>query len=52
MAADSIYVYRGEALANYGFGDEHPFGIDRHDVFQQELAAQGLGDAVAYAEPQ
>lgn len=46
-----VYVYRGSALAGYGFGADHPFGPDRHDVFQAELADAGLGDAIRYAEP-
>ncbi|MDX1500629.1 MAG: acetoin utilization protein AcuC [Woeseiaceae bacterium] len=46
-----VYVYRGEALANYGFGDPHPFGLDRHDVFQAELETAGLGDGIHYAAP-
>ncbi|HLT89725.1 MAG TPA: acetoin utilization protein AcuC [Woeseiaceae bacterium] len=46
-----VLVYRGSALARYGFGDGHPFGPDRHDVFHAELAAAGLPDAVRYAEP-
>ncbi len=47
----SVLVYRGSALARYGFGDGHPFGPDRHDVFQAELAAAELGPAIRYAEP-
>ena len=46
-----VYVYRGEALARYGFGEGHPFGPDRHGVFQDELEAADLGDAIHYAEP-
>ncbi|MEX2494816.1 MAG: acetoin utilization protein AcuC [Woeseia sp.] len=46
-----VYVYRGTALANYGFGNDHPFGPDRHDVFQAELAAAELGAAIHYAAP-
>jgi acetoin utilization protein AcuC len=46
-----MYVYRGEALAGYGFGSEHPFGMDRHDAFQTELAGANLGPAIQYAEP-
>lgn len=49
--SDSVLVYKGSALANYGFGDTHPFGLDRHDVFQNELAAAGLGDAISYGRP-
>jgi acetoin utilization protein AcuC len=47
----SVFVYRGAALANYGFGNDHPFGPDRHDAFHNELAAAGLGAAIRYAEP-
>jgi acetoin utilization protein AcuC len=46
-----VFVYRGTALANYGFGNDHPFGPDRHDAFHIELASAGLGAAVHYAEP-
>ena len=49
--SDSVLVYKGTELANYGFGDSHPFGIDRHDVFQNELAAAGLGDAIRFGRP-
>jgi acetoin utilization protein AcuC len=47
-----VYVYRGSALASYGFGHGHPFGHDRHDAFQSELAGSALGAAIHYAEPQ
>ena len=46
-----VFVYRGRAIANYGFGNDHPFGPDRHDAFHSELAAAGVGAAVQYAEP-
>ncbi|HEX5765240.1 MAG TPA: acetoin utilization protein AcuC [Woeseiaceae bacterium] len=46
-----VFVYRGRAIANYGFGNDHPFGPDRHDAFHAELAAAALGSAVRYAEP-
>ena len=46
-----VFVYRGEALARYGFGEDHPFGEDRHQAFHDELAAQNLGAAIQYAEP-
>ncbi len=46
-----VYVYRGEALAKYGFGQEHPFGSDRHGAFHAELAAADLGSAIYYADP-
>jgi acetoin utilization protein AcuC len=49
--SDKVLVYRGKALAGYGFGEPHPFGYDRHDVFQNELASTGLDGWIEYAEP-
>jgi acetoin utilization protein AcuC len=46
-----VQVYKGDAIARYGFGDPHPFGTDRHDAFHTELAAAGLDDRIAYAHP-
>ena len=48
---ESVLVYKGEEIAAYGFGDPHPFGTDRHDVFHAELAEAGLGNAVQYGHP-
>lgn len=47
----AVLVYRGKELASYGFGDPHPFGIDRHDVFQAELESAGLNGSIEYAPP-
>ena len=47
----AVYVYKGETLASYGFGDPHPFGLDRHDVFHAELAAAGLDAHIEYRAP-
>ena len=49
--SDSVLVYKGSELASYGFGDPHPFGFDRHDVFQNELVAAGLDDKVEFGRP-
>jgi acetoin utilization protein AcuC len=49
--SDSVLVYKGEELASYGFGDPHPFGFDRHDVFQQELINAGLDAKVQFGRP-
>jgi acetoin utilization protein AcuC len=46
--SESVLVYRGKEIAAYGFGDPHPFGLDRHDVFHDELAQAGLGDHLDY----
>ncbi len=49
--SDTVLVYKGVELANYGFGDPHPFGFDRHDVFQKELAATDIGDRIEFGTP-
>ncbi len=46
-----VLVYKGDELARYGFGDPHPFGTDRHDVFHQELESADLDSSVTYAKP-
>ncbi len=28
--SEPVLVYKGDAIASYGFGDPHPFGLDRH----------------------
>ena len=48
---DTVLVYRGKEIAAYGFGDPHPFGVDRHDVFHAELDGAGLGAAIEYGHP-
>ena len=47
-----VYVYRGDELARYGFGPDHPFGLDRHGAFHAELAGVDLGAAIEYPSPQ
>ena len=49
--SDTVLVYKGEEIAAYGFGDPHPFGTDRHDVFQKELDKAALGDLIAFGHP-
>lgn len=48
---EKVLVYKGDELAAYGFGDPHPFGIDRHDVFHAELANAGLSEFIEYGHP-
>ena len=48
-AATCVYV--GEALAAYGFGDEHPFGPDRLDAFWKMARAAGLDARVKQCRP-
>jgi acetoin utilization protein AcuC len=49
--SEPVLVYKGDGIASYGFGDPHPFGLDRHGAFHDELAAAGLGNAIEYAAP-
>ena len=49
--SDPVLVYRGPEIAAYGFGDPHPFGTDRHDVFHEELAQANLGESLCYRAP-
>ncbi|MEM7502351.1 MAG: acetoin utilization protein AcuC [Pseudomonadota bacterium] len=51
MTDKPVYVFRGDALAAYGFGEEHPFGLDRHDVFHDELSEQSHSDRLRYVDP-
>lgn len=46
---NDVLVMKGANIAAYGFGDGHPFGPDRHDVFHQELAGRGFGERVMLA---
>lgn len=49
--SSTVLVYKGEEIAAYGFGDPHPFGTDRHDVFHAELEKAGLGNSIEYGHP-
>ena len=46
-----VRVYVGEALAQYGFSSEHPFGTDRLEAFWAESVKQGLHKRVQVATP-
>ena len=41
-AKHACCVYLGEDLARYGFGNDHPFGPMRHDVFKNAFYQQNL----------
>jgi len=45
------YVFIGKALAQYGFGHDHPFGPDRHDAFVSLFHQQGLDRHVKIRAP-
>ncbi|MCW8905634.1 MAG: acetoin utilization protein AcuC [Sedimenticola sp.] len=46
-----MYLYAGEALARYGFGNDHPLGPDRFVAFWQAFLKSGLGSRVTVMEP-
>lgn len=46
MDRKSVLVAKGENIAAYGFGRDHPFGPDRHDAFHTELEQSGTARAV------
>lgn len=41
-----VRVLKGRGMAAYGFGEGHPFGADRHDVFHAALEECGLAAQV------
>lgn len=47
----SVCVYLGKALANYNFGEDHPFGPHRHEAFYQGLKEDGLLSQVETCQP-
>jgi acetoin utilization protein AcuC len=47
----AVLLVAGEQIARYGFGDGHPFGPDRHEVFMRELHEAGLDGRVRRAAP-
>jgi len=46
MASHSCCVYLGDKLAAYGFGDDHPFGPQRHHIFARAFYHQSLNQNV------
>lgn len=51
MITNTCCVYLGDQLAAYGFGDEHPFGPQRHHVFEQAFYRQALDQHVDVLSP-
>ena len=46
-----VLLVAGDAIARYGFGEGHPFGPDRHEVFMRELHECGLDGRVRRGSP-
>ena len=51
MHKNSCCVYLGDNLAAYGFGNDHPFGPQRHHVFKQAFYQQQLEQKVDILSP-
>ena len=51
MSNKDTCIYLGQALADYGFKDGHPFGPQRHDSFKAELLRLGLDQQLEIQTP-
>ena len=51
MNTKPVFVYKGEALASYNFGEKHPFGPLRHAAFHDALALSELASQVTIMPP-
>ncbi len=47
----SVLLVAGDGLARYGFGDGHPFGLDRQEAFLRELRQSPAFGALRLAPP-
>ncbi len=48
---NDVAVVVSEQLARYGFGDNHPFGPDRHSAFMREFLVRGLDSRTGTLQP-
>ena len=49
LADSKILVVKDDNIASYGFGDDHPFGPDRHGAFHRYLTDSGVSSLVHLA---
>jgi acetoin utilization protein AcuC len=47
----NTWVYLGEELASYGFGNDHPFSPKRHHAFEKAFREQDLTTRCAIGKP-
>lgn len=47
----AVADYQGESLAQYHFGDLHPFGPQRHAAFAEEFQRRGLAAKTRHLDP-
>jgi len=46
MSKPNVLVLKGDNIAAYGFGEDHPFGPDRHGAFHAQLENSGVAARV------
>ncbi|MBC8509389.1 MAG: acetoin utilization protein AcuC [Chloroflexi bacterium] len=51
MTTSSLAIIAGAALADYHFGEQHPFGPQRHQAFLNGMQQRGLIDSVDWLDP-
>jgi acetoin utilization protein AcuC len=51
LATTPVWLVAGDALAQYGFGDGHPFGRDRQEAFLRELRRSPAYAQLLVVEP-
>ena len=49
LADSKILVVKDDKIASYGFGDDHPFGPDRHGAFHHYLTDSSVSNLVHLA---
>jgi len=49
LADSKILVVKDDNIASYGFGNDHPFGPDRHGAFHRYLTDSGVSSLVHLA---
>ena len=52
MKTKPVFVYKGRALAQYNFGENHPFGPQRHDAFHNELEKMSFDGNIQTQPPE
>lgn len=50
--SEKLCVMLGDELANYHFGEQHPFGPKRYWAFKEEFEQRGLNKKVQLCKPQ
>lgn len=51
MKIKPVFVYKGRALAQYNFGENHPFGPQRHDAFHNKLEKMSFAKNIQTQPP-